>query len=237
MREMDKWPSHHPEHLKSLWWGGKILPCQEVPPVPASFWEEGGRENREFGESSASQLLGFSLRPSTHKMCSLISGKDLSGKSSWVNSSSPELRKHPQVIPAAWWSRTLGQGRATIKQSSKQTWSLPLPLWIPTYHCAPQNYSTPVELFHTAQSCPTLCNPIDCGPPGFSVHGILQAKILKWVAILFSRRIFLTQGSNPGLLCLLHCRQILYPLSYQGSPKPLGISLCEWGRQIVRMRK
>jgi len=78
-----------------------------------------------------------------------------------------------------------------------------------------------------AQSCPTLCNPIDCGPPGFSDHGILQAKILEWVAILFSRGIFLTQGSNPGLLCLLHCRQILYHLSYQGSPKPLGISLCE----------
>ena len=33
------------------------------------------------------------------------------------------------------------------------------------------------------QSCPTLCNPMDCSPPGSSVHGISQAKILKWVAI------------------------------------------------------
>ena len=33
-----------------------------------------------------------------------------------------------------------------------------------------------------AQSCPTLCNPMDCSPPGSSVHGILQARILKWVA-------------------------------------------------------
>ena len=33
------------------------------------------------------------------------------------------------------------------------------------------------------QSCPTLCDPTDCGPPGFSVHGILQARTLKWVAI------------------------------------------------------
>ena len=33
------------------------------------------------------------------------------------------------------------------------------------------------------QSCPTLCNPINCGPPGSSVHGILQARILEWVAI------------------------------------------------------
>ena len=37
-----------------------------------------------------------------------------------------------------------------------------------------------------AQSCPTLCNPIDCSPPGSSVHGISQARILKWVAISFS---------------------------------------------------
>ena len=33
------------------------------------------------------------------------------------------------------------------------------------------------------QSCPTLCNPMDCSPPGFSVHGILQARILEWVAL------------------------------------------------------
>ena len=37
-----------------------------------------------------------------------------------------------------------------------------------------------------SQSCLTLCDPIDCSPPGFSVHGILQAKILEWVAISFS---------------------------------------------------
>ena len=38
-----------------------------------------------------------------------------------------------------------------------------------------------------AQSCLTLCDPMNCSPPGFSVHGILQAKILEWVAISFSR--------------------------------------------------
>ena len=36
--------------------------------------------------------------------------------------------------------------------------------------------------------CPTLCDPMDCSLPGFSVHGILQARILEWVAIPFSRR-------------------------------------------------
>ena len=38
-----------------------------------------------------------------------------------------------------------------------------------------------------AKSSPTLCNPMDCSPPGSSVHGILQARILQWVAYPFSR--------------------------------------------------
>ena len=38
------------------------------------------------------------------------------------------------------------------------------------------------------QLCPTLCNPMDCNPPGYSVYGILQARILEQVAIPFSRK-------------------------------------------------
>ena len=37
------------------------------------------------------------------------------------------------------------------------------------------------------ESCLTLCDPMDCNPPGSSIHGIFQAKILEWVAISFSR--------------------------------------------------
>ena len=37
-----------------------------------------------------------------------------------------------------------------------------------------------------AQSCPTLCEPIDCSPPGSSVHGILQARTMEWAAMSFS---------------------------------------------------
>ena len=37
-----------------------------------------------------------------------------------------------------------------------------------------------------AQSCPTLCDPMDCSLPGSSIHGVLQARILEWVAICFS---------------------------------------------------
>ena len=49
-------------------------------------------------------------------------------------------------------------------------------------------------LMLVAQSCLILCDPMDCSPPGSSVHRILQARILKWVAISFSR-----ESSNPGI--------------------------------------
>ena len=40
-----------------------------------------------------------------------------------------------------------------------------------------------------AQSCPTPSDPMDCSPPGSSVHGIFQARVLEWVAIAFSKYI------------------------------------------------
>ena len=63
-----------------------------------------------------------------------------------------------------------------------------------------------------AQLDPTLWDPVGCSLPG-SVHGIFQARILEWN--IPSPGIFLTQGSSQGLL---HCRWILYQMSYQGSP-------------------
>ena len=65
-----------------------------------------------------------------------------------------------------------------------------------------------------AQSCLALCDLIDCILPVFSVLRILQARILQWVAIPFSRGFFPIQGLNAGLL---HCRQFLYHLYHQGS--------------------
>ena len=70
-----------------------------------------------------------------------------------------------------------------------------------------------------AQSCPTLCNSVDCSLPGSSVLGIFQARILEWVAISFSKGIFPTQGLNVGLV---HFRQIFYYLNHQGSGQESG---------------
>ena len=49
-----------------------------------------------------------------------------------------------------------------------------------------------------AQSCPTLSNPMDCSPPGFSVHGIFQARVLEWGAIAFSNEGFFLKKPGKG---------------------------------------
>ena len=67
--------------------------------------------------------------------------------------------------------------------------------------CSSLCFKTVVCVF-VAQSYPTFWDPMDCSLPGSCVHGILQARILEWVAIAFSRGIFLTQALNPGLLHL-----------------------------------
>ena len=66
------------------------------------------------------------------------------------------------------------------------------------------------------ESCLTLWDPMNYSPSGSSVLGILYARILQWVALSLLQVIFLTQGSNWGRL---HFRQILYCLSYEGSPQ------------------
>ena len=54
-------------------------------------------------------------------------------------------------------------------------------------HTDVKTHNIDVVCVSVAQSCLTLCNPMHCGCPGFSVHGILQARILEWVAIPVSR--------------------------------------------------
>ena len=93
------------------------------------------------------------------------------------------------------------------------------------------------------QSCQTLCNPMDCSPPGSSVHGILQASILEWVVISFSNNIFYklfihhqssfpkissdekknsASRSNPGTHITLTCYMSLSPLIWNNP----SICLC-----------
>ena len=90
-----------------------------------------------------------------------------------------------------------------------------------------------VLLRSVAPSCPTLFDPMDCSPPGSSVCGISQARLLEWAVISSSRR-----SSQPRDRTQVSCigRQILYPLSQLGntkskatlSPKPCKLRLDEW---------
>ena len=65
------------------------------------------------------------------------------------------------------------------------------------------------------QPCPTLCDTMDCSPPASSVHGTLQARIMKWIAMPFSKRIFPTPGLNPCLLSLQHWLMAYLPLVFK----------------------
>ena len=69
-------------------------------------------------------------------------------------------------------------------------------------------------MYLVAQSCPTLCDPMDCSPPGSSVHGDSPDKNTGVGCPVLLQRIFPNLGSNPHLL---NCRWILYCLSHQGS--------------------
>ena len=83
------------------------------------------------------------------------------------------------------------------KRDSPQLQHARLVLYFVSWSLAPEKLEGPMEFSRLwkktkkeseiAQLCPTLCDPMDCSLPGSSVHGILQARILKWVAISFSR--------------------------------------------------
>ena len=68
-----------------------------------------------------------------------------------------------------------------------------------------------------AQLCLTLSDPIDCSPPGSSVHGIFQARMLEWAAVSFSKG-FSQPRNRTHLLLLLHWQAILYYVHHQGIP-------------------
>ena len=84
-----------------------------------------------------------------------------------------------------------------------------------------------------SQSCLTLCNPMDCSPPGSSVHGDSPGKNTGVGCHALLQGIFPTQGLNPGLL---RCWRILYHLSHQGSPRILEWVAYPFSRGSSRLR-
>ena len=86
-----------------------------------------------------------------------------------------------------------------------------------------------------AQWCLTVCYSLDYSPPDSSVHGVFPGKNTGAGCRFLFQGIFLTQGSNPYLLCLLHCRWILYPLSDQGSS--IRLPWCQSGPTGIKNRE
>ena len=113
-----------------------------------------------------------------------------------------------------------------------QPWHTPFPIWNQSVPCPVLIVASwPAYRFlrrqvrwsdipiswvsEVTQSCPTLCDSMDCSLPRSSVHGIFQARVLEWVCHFLLQGIFLIQGSKLGLL------QMLYSLSH-GSSEAFG---------------
>ena len=79
------------------------------------------------------------------------------------------------------------------------------------------------------QSCPTLCDTVDCGPPGSSAHGDSPGSDTRVACHVLLQRIFQTQGLNLSLLCLLHREVGSLPLAPpQGVKKQIFTVACAY---------
>ena len=82
---------------------------------------------------------------------------------------------YAKVFARLWDAQFLHSGTPSLTEDTVMGWH---------YHSASDKF---IVMVLVTQSCLTLCDPTDGSPPGSSVHGILQARILGWVAIFFSR--------------------------------------------------
>ena len=121
----------------------------------------------------------------------------------------------------------VGFCHTTVWLSHKYTYMCPLPLEPPchpcpippllvvTEYCLSSLHYTVCAVCFVPQSCPTLCDSMDCSLPGSSVHGDSPGKNTRVGSFSLLQGIFPTQSLNPTLP---HGRRILYSLSHQGSP-------------------
>ena len=78
----------------------------------------------------------------------------------------------------------------------------PFPVLLASASCISYFCCLCIYVISVAQSYLTLCNPMDCSPPGSSIHGIFQARVLEWVAIFFSILyivVCICQSQSPNL--------------------------------------
>ena len=125
---------------------------------------------------------------------------------------SDELQSHPSI-----YSRRDVQSSRLV---TLMPWRTPAYKFLTSLRASPN----PLECMHakSLQPCSAFCDPMDCSPPGSSIHGISQARILEWVAVSFSRG-----SSHPRdrtsisyISCISRCGFL--PLAPPGKPHPVG---------------
>jgi len=105
-------------------------------------------------------------------------------------------------------------------------------LWFPI--TTSNNMTSCVYVCSVTRSCPTLCNPMDCSPPGSSVHRVFQVGILESVCHFLLQRILPTQGSSMHFLRLLHWQTDSLPPGKHHYDLKVGLILM---RQILLCKK
>ena len=117
----------------------------------------------------------------------------------------PSYPSHPRSQPRPWTCREISAPESTYVCTHSHAGGGILGafcvLIFRTRVCL-RDVSATAEHLHVcsvAQSCPTLCDPGACSPPGFSDHGTLQARMLEWVAIPFSRDLPNREPTSPAL--------------------------------------
>ena len=144
---------------------------------------------------------------------------DLSShKTTWKNPKCKLLNESSQfekvtyhVIPAKWHSekdKTIEMIKA-VKVSCLPSLA----------DACSQHWNTSLHASSVTKLYLTLCDPMECSPPGSSVHRILQARKLRVACHFLPQGILLTHGSNSSLLHLLHCQADSLPMSHLGSSK------------------
>ena len=98
--------------------------------------------------------------------------------------------------------------------------------------------TTPSLTLHESevtQLCPTLCDPMDCSLPGSSIHGIVQARILEWVAIFFSRGSSQTRDQTE-VSFIAGSRFTLWATREAPKYSRCSINIC-WMNEWMRMKR
>ena len=164
-----------------------------------------------YGNRYVSMLLSQFVPPSSSPTvsASLFSMSVSSIAALQIGSSVPSFQI-PYVCINMWYLMRHSLG------SQKENGSLHLSnrAWCPHWIVCVHTVHIYLCLCLCAQSCPILCNPMDCRPPGSSKHGIIQASILTWVAIPFSRG-----SSQSGAWTQISC----HPLPTEPPGKPINM--------------